>query len=125
MMSLIPDSVLIELQNRFGTSFSHLSKPEVQALVTAQLEGEVSNTRLQQLIDNSRAITQILFGLCRKALCFLTISVVGPAKLPDNRRNSPLKGETPRTKRRSPPTKRGNPIRRRTPPTKRGTPPTI
>lgn len=69
MMSLIPEPVLSELQDRFGKPFLQLSKPEIQALITAHLEGEVSNTRLQQLIVNHRAdITQILLGLCQKGM---------------------------------------------------------
>ena len=69
MTSLIPENVLTELQQRFGTQFAKLEGLEVQALVTAQLEGEVSNIRLQELAaDHPVEITQILQGLCSKKM---------------------------------------------------------
>jgi ATP-dependent DNA helicase RecG len=69
MMSLIPEKVLTELQQRFGTQFAKLEGLEVQALFTAQVEGEVSNMRLQELaIDHPTDITQILQGLCSKKM---------------------------------------------------------
>jgi ATP-dependent DNA helicase RecG len=62
---LIPEEVLKALQERFGKRFRGLSKPEVQALVTVYLEGEVSNVRLQELLtDHPVDITHILQGLC-------------------------------------------------------------
>jgi ATP-dependent DNA helicase RecG len=69
MTSLIPETVLMELQQRFGTQFAKLGELEVQALVTAQIEGEVSNIRLQELaVDHPVEITQILQGLCSKKM---------------------------------------------------------
>ncbi len=69
MTSLIPEKVLTELQHRFGTQFTKLQGLEVQALVTAQVEGEVSNIRLQELaVDHPTDITQILQGLCSKKM---------------------------------------------------------
>jgi len=69
MMSLIPEKVLTELQYRFGAQFTQLQELEVQALVTALAEGEVSNIRLQELaVDHPTDITQILQGLCSKKM---------------------------------------------------------
>jgi ATP-dependent DNA helicase RecG len=69
MTSLIPERVLTELQQRFGAQFTKLEGLEVQALVTAQIEGEVSNIRLQELaVDHPTDITQTLQGLCSKKM---------------------------------------------------------
>ena len=69
MMSLIPEKVLTELQQRFGAQFTKLEGLEVQALVTAQVEGEVSNIRLQELaVDHPTDITQTLQNLCFKKM---------------------------------------------------------
>ena len=69
MVSLIPENTLSSLQKRFGQKFSHLSHLEVVALATAEIEKEVSNTRLQELeTDHPAQITQILQRLCAKGM---------------------------------------------------------
>lgn len=65
MVSLIPAEALEALQSRLGEGFRTLSEPEVQALATAYLEGDVSNARLQELLlDHPVDITRMLQGLC-------------------------------------------------------------
>lgn len=67
MLSLIPDEVLATLHEHLGPAFDALSPLEVQALATAQLEGWVSNTRLQELVpDHPVDITRCLQGLCQR-----------------------------------------------------------
>jgi ATP-dependent DNA helicase RecG len=67
MISLIPDETLSALKERYTARFieNHLSPSELQALATAYLENEVSNTRLQELLtDHPAEITRMLQGLC-------------------------------------------------------------
>ena len=69
MMSTLPEGVLDELRERFGEPFETLGADEVQALVTARLEGEITNQRLQDMLALHRVdITQMLRGLVRKGL---------------------------------------------------------
>lgn len=49
MVSLIPEESLVRLRALFGRAFESLGRIEVQALVTADLEGEVTNDRLRQI----------------------------------------------------------------------------
>lgn len=68
MISLIPEKVLAALKERYSAPFieHHVSDSELQALATAYLEGEVSNTRLQELLsDHPAEITRMLQGLCQ------------------------------------------------------------
>ncbi len=51
MLSLIPDESLIRLKKRFGTKFSRFNQWEIQALVTADIEGYVDNARMRQIGD--------------------------------------------------------------------------
>lgn len=67
MISLLPESVLETLRQRFGAAFDQLSGDEVQAVVTAQLEGVVTNQRLQGMLTMHRVdITQMLGGLVQR-----------------------------------------------------------
>lgn len=67
MMSLIPEESEAHLQALFGDEFRHLSKMEVQALVTADVEGFIDNMRLRQVTGNHATdITRILQGLVSK-----------------------------------------------------------
>ncbi len=67
--SLFPDGVLDELQARFGEAFSMLPEAERTAVVTATIEGQVSNARLQELFDlHPAAITQLLGRLVSEGL---------------------------------------------------------
>ena len=52
------------IQGRFGTKFKRLSPLEVQALVTADLEGGVSNLRLRQISsEHPTELTKLLQSL--------------------------------------------------------------
>lgn len=67
MVSLLPEETLAKLRARFGAMFEHLSEIEAQAVVTAQLEGAVSNQRLREMCDEHSAdVTRILQGLVAK-----------------------------------------------------------
>jgi ATP-dependent DNA helicase RecG len=64
MISLLPEESLQRLRSRFGPKFSRLHGLEVQALVTADLEGSVSNRRLQEVSDEHPAdLTKLLHQL--------------------------------------------------------------
>lgn len=67
MLSLIPEESLARLQERFGSRFSRFSELEVQALVTADLEDGVDNSRLRQITGRHTAdITALLQDLVAK-----------------------------------------------------------
>ncbi|MBS0616266.1 MAG: hypothetical protein JSR58_06935 [Verrucomicrobia bacterium] len=69
MVSLIPESTLDLMEKRFGSRFRSLKHLEVIALATADIEGEVTNTRLQELqTDHPADITQMLQNLCAKGM---------------------------------------------------------
>lgn len=51
MLSLLPDECTIALHKIFGEAYATLSANEQKVLCTAQLEGEVSNSRLQDILD--------------------------------------------------------------------------
>lgn len=69
MVSLIPDDVEKALRQRFGERFARLDKTAVQAVVTAQVEGSVSNGRMQEITgEHSKDITAVLQGLVRDGL---------------------------------------------------------
>jgi len=60
-VSLLPDSTLEELRTRFGQAFDGLGEDERLAVATAQIEGFVSNGRMQQLCRlHPRDITILL-----------------------------------------------------------------
>ncbi|MCL2076363.1 MAG: putative DNA binding domain-containing protein [Betaproteobacteria bacterium] len=64
MSSLLPEDVLTILHQRFGANFDALSGDEIQALVTAQTEGVVTNQQLQGMLAMHRVdITRMLGGL--------------------------------------------------------------
>jgi len=67
MFSNIPKDTLVKLKSIFGESIDSLGKDELNILSTCEIEGEVSNTRLQYMIDLHRAdITKILQELCKE-----------------------------------------------------------
>ncbi|MDP2219569.1 MAG: ATP-binding protein [Hydrogenophaga sp.] len=69
MVSLIPDEVEKALRLRFGDRFAQLDKTAVQAVVTAQVEGGVTNGRMQEITgEHSKDITGVLQGLVRDGL---------------------------------------------------------
>jgi ATP-dependent DNA helicase RecG len=60
-MSLIPDDSLTRLKQRFGSRFQKFTALEVQALVTADLEGWVDNARMRQITsEHASDITRLL-----------------------------------------------------------------
>ena len=60
-VSLLPEGTLRELRARFGPGFDHLDENSRVALATAQIEGFVTNTRLQQICPvHRRDITELL-----------------------------------------------------------------
>ncbi|MFZ1827415.1 MAG: RNA-binding domain-containing protein [Candidatus Competibacteraceae bacterium] len=67
MVSLIPDESLARLEALFGRKFNRLSANEVQALVTADLEGSVDNARMRQICAiHAVDVTCLLQGLVAK-----------------------------------------------------------
>lgn len=50
-ISLLPEQSILVLKNTLGEKFKNLSKDEVVALVAALEEGQITNTRLQILIN--------------------------------------------------------------------------
>ena len=61
MVSLIPDESLRHLKAMFGRPFERCTKQEVQALVTADLEGWVDNVRMRQIIRmHATDVTKLL-----------------------------------------------------------------
>lgn len=69
MVSLIPDEVDQALRLRFGDRFAKLDKTAVQAVVTAQVEGSVTNGRMQEITgEHSKDITGVLQNLVRDGL---------------------------------------------------------
>jgi len=71
MVSLMPQETVTELRQRFGAKFGKLGEDEVQAVVTACVEGQVSNARMREITGKHAAdLTRVLQGLARKG--FLT-----------------------------------------------------
>jgi ATP-dependent DNA helicase RecG len=69
MLSLIPEESLERLKNRFGSKFSKFSKLEVQALVTADVEGYVDNARMRQITGHHASdITKLLQNLVSREI---------------------------------------------------------
>lgn len=51
MFSIIPEETLHELRKLFGSNIDALGKDELTILASCHMEGEVSNSRLQYMID--------------------------------------------------------------------------
>ncbi len=67
MVSLMPDEVLDDLKRRFGGEFECLGEQEVQALVTAHAEKQVTNARMREITDqHPAALTQMLQHLAKR-----------------------------------------------------------
>jgi ATP-dependent DNA helicase RecG len=67
MVSLLPEESLAPLRTVLGDNLGGLNGREVQALVTADVEGSVSNQRLQQFsTDHTADITRLLQDLVAK-----------------------------------------------------------
>jgi predicted HTH transcriptional regulator len=66
MFSIIPEDTLSDLKAIFGDSVEALGKDELTALAVCHIEGEISNTRLQYIIDRHKSdITKLLQELCK------------------------------------------------------------
>ena len=69
MLSLLPDDSVERLRRALGTKFTSLDGEQVQALVTADVEGTVSNPRLQQFSkQHPTEITRMLGDLVNGGL---------------------------------------------------------
>ena len=69
MISLIPDEVDLALRARFSDLFTKLDKTAVQAVQAAQVEGSVTNSRMQEITgEHSKDITGVLQSLVRDGL---------------------------------------------------------
>jgi predicted HTH transcriptional regulator len=64
--SILPDETLASLRVKFGEEIDGLGKDELMILATCHIEGDVSNSRLQYMINRHPTdITKILQELCR------------------------------------------------------------
>ena len=71
MISLIPKESLLRLEERFGSKFRKLSQLEVQALVTADVEGYVDNSRMCQITTiHTTDVTKLLQSLVEQGMLF-------------------------------------------------------
>ena len=69
MISLMPIECTEYLQRLFGMAYQHLSSNEQIVLATAQLENEVTNTRLQAMLDlHSTEVGKLLAELVEKRM---------------------------------------------------------
>lgn len=69
MVSLIPDESLAKLEGLLGSEFHKLDKNEVQALVTADVEGTVDNSRMRQIcMLHASDVTRLLQRLVAKGV---------------------------------------------------------
>ncbi len=69
MVTTLPAGAVERLTELFGGRFSALTPDEVQALVAAEAEGEVTNQRLQEMLALHRVdITKLLRGLVQAGL---------------------------------------------------------
>lgn len=65
MVSLIPEETLARLREQFGGRIDTLAPSELQTLATIDIEGSVSNARLQEVLtDHPTDITRMLGRLC-------------------------------------------------------------
>ena len=66
MFSILPEQTHNELGSIFGNWIDNLSADELTILATCHIEGEITNTRLQYMINKHRTdITKILQDLCK------------------------------------------------------------
>lgn len=76
MVSTLPTEITHELDRRFGKAFRQLGPDEVQTLVLAEIEGEITNQRLQESLLLHRVdITHLLRDLVNQG--FLRVDGVG------------------------------------------------
>jgi predicted HTH transcriptional regulator len=66
MFSILPDNTLEMLKSKFGNQIDRMGKNELTILATCAIEGEISNNRLQYLLDLHRTdITSLLQDLSK------------------------------------------------------------
>ncbi len=66
MFSIIPEDTFDSIKKLFGNQVDTLGKNELTILASCQIEGEITNNRLQYLLDLHRTdITGLLQELCR------------------------------------------------------------
>ena len=67
MISTIPEDTRIELKTLFGEEVDSFGKDELMILSTCQIEGDITNRRLQYFVGRHKTdITKLLQELCRK-----------------------------------------------------------
>ncbi|HAO09154.1 MAG TPA: AAA family ATPase [Chryseobacterium sp.] len=67
MFSILPDETLNDLRHLFGEQIDALGKDELTILAACHIEGEISNSRLQYMLDKHRTdITRTLQDLCKQ-----------------------------------------------------------
>lgn len=67
MISMLPETSIQVLKEQFGSAFETLNQQEVQAVVTAELEGAVTNQRMQEICGiHPTDLTKILQGLVKR-----------------------------------------------------------
>lgn len=66
MFSIIPKEILYDLKEMFGDDVETLGKDELTALAVCHIEGDITNNRLQYLVDKHKTdITKMLQELCK------------------------------------------------------------
>ena len=67
MLSTIPEETFSELKNLFGDIVASLDGDEMMVLSACQIEGDITNQKLQYLVDRHKTdITKLLQDLCRR-----------------------------------------------------------
>ena len=67
MLSTIPDETLSDLKHLFGDIVTSLDGDEMMVLSACQIEGDITNQKLQYLVDRHKTdITKLLQDLCRR-----------------------------------------------------------
>jgi hypothetical protein len=67
MISLLPKESIQVLTKKFDPAFETLNQAEVQAVVTAELEGAMTNQQMQEICDRHPSdLTKLLQGLVKR-----------------------------------------------------------
>ncbi|MDI9871294.1 RNA-binding domain-containing protein [Flectobacillus roseus] len=66
MSSTLPEDTLVRLKDMFGVGVDYLGGDELTILATCDIEGEITNTRLQFMLNMHKTdITRVLQELCK------------------------------------------------------------
>ena len=96
MVSMLPKEVLEDLQAQFGSRFRSLGKDEVQTLVTAAVEGSVTNQRLQETLPlHRRDITFLLQALVHNGYLVAQGVGRGTRYTLEEMGGDPMRGDSP------------------------------